>query len=31
MQAALRWAARCPGATHGVMEVRPMMVMGPPG
>jgi hypothetical protein len=31
MQAALRWAARCPGATHGVMEVRPIMVMGPPG
>ncbi|PWS37924.1 hypothetical protein DFH01_00995 [Falsiroseomonas bella] len=30
MQAALRWAARCPGATHGVMEVRPVMVMGPP-
>jgi hypothetical protein len=30
MEAATRWAARCPGATHGVMEVRPIMVMGPP-
>jgi hypothetical protein len=30
MQAALRWAARCPGATHGVMEVRQVQVMGPP-
>jgi hypothetical protein len=29
MQAALRWAARCPGAAHGVVEVRP--VMTPPG
>jgi hypothetical protein len=25
MQAALRWAARCPGAAHGVVEVRPIM------
>jgi hypothetical protein len=22
MQAALRWAARCPGAAHGIVEVR---------
>ncbi len=30
MEEALRWAARCPGATHGVMEVRAIQVMGPP-
>jgi len=24
---AVAWAARCPGATHGVMEVRPVMVI----
>jgi hypothetical protein len=24
MAAALRWAARCPGAAHGVVEVRPI-------
>ncbi|WP_270937309.1 YciI family protein [Falsiroseomonas oryzae] len=27
MQAALRWAARCPGAAHGTVEVRPLMPM----
>lgn len=27
MQTALHWAARCPGAAHGVMEVRPIMAM----
>lgn len=32
MQAALHWAARCPGAAHGVMEVRPIMALpGAPG
>ena len=25
---ALGWAARCPGATHGTMEVRPIWPMG---
>ena len=25
--AALGWAARCPGASHGVVEVRPMWAM----
>lgn len=25
MDAALAWAARCPGAQHGVVEVRPLM------
>jgi hypothetical protein len=24
MDAALSWAARCPGANHGVIEVRPL-------
>ena len=24
MDAALAWAARCPGASHGTMEVRPL-------
>ena len=24
LDAALTWAARCPGASHGVMEVRPL-------
>jgi hypothetical protein len=24
LDAALGWAARCPGASHGVMEVRPV-------
>ena len=28
LDAALGWAARCPGASHGVVEVRPVWVMG---
>jgi hypothetical protein len=28
LDAALSWAARCPGASHGIMEVRPTW---PPG
>ncbi len=27
LDAALSWAARCPGAAHGAMEVRPIWVM----
>ena len=27
MDAALSWAARCPGAGHGVIEVRPIWAM----
>ena len=27
LDAALAWAARCPGAGHGVVEVRPMWIM----
>ncbi|MDB6045602.1 MAG: hypothetical protein JWM63_4153 [Gammaproteobacteria bacterium] len=27
LDAALSWAARCPGASHGVVEVRPIWVM----
>src|SRR5260221_8444491 len=27
MDAALTWAARCPGASHGVVEVRPIWSM----
>jgi hypothetical protein len=27
LDAALAWAARCPGASHGVVEVRPMWIM----
>ena len=27
LDAALSWAARCPGAAHGVMEVRPIWQM----
>lgn len=27
LDAALGWAARCPGAAHGVVEVRPMWTM----
>ncbi|HLH11328.1 MAG TPA: YciI family protein [Methylovirgula sp.] len=27
LDAALSWAARCPGATHGIMEVRPIWNM----
>ena len=29
LDAALSWAARCPGASHGVVEVRPVWAMGP--
>ncbi len=27
LDAALSWAARCPGASHGVVEVRPLWAM----
>ena len=27
LDAALSWAARCPGASHGVVEVRPIWAM----
>jgi hypothetical protein len=27
LDAALSWAARCPGATHGAIEVRPIWTM----
>jgi hypothetical protein len=27
LDAALDWAARCPGASHGAVEVRPVWVM----
>ena len=27
LDAALSWAARCPGSTHGTVEVRPLWVM----
>ena len=27
LDAALSWAARCPGASHGVIEVRPIWTM----
>jgi hypothetical protein len=27
LDAAIAWAARCPGAQHGVMEVRPVWAM----
>jgi hypothetical protein len=27
LDAALAWAARCPGASHGVLEVRPLWPM----
>jgi hypothetical protein len=30
MAEAIRWAARCPGAAHGVIEVRPIMPMPMP-
>jgi len=26
-EAALSWATRCPGSSHGVVEVRPMWIM----
>src|SRR3981189_119637 len=29
LDAALSWAARCPGASHGVVEVRPIWAMSP--
>jgi len=28
LDAALAWAARCPGAHHGIVEVRPVWQMG---
>jgi hypothetical protein len=28
LDAALTWAARCPGAAHGIVEVRPIWCMG---
>jgi len=28
LDAALAWAARCPAASHGVVEVRPVWAMG---
>jgi hypothetical protein len=28
LDAAISWAARCPGASHGTVEVRPVWVMG---
>jgi len=30
LDAALSWAARCPGASHGTVEVRPVWGMGEP-
>ena len=30
LDAALSWAARCPGASHGTVEVRPIWAMGQP-
>jgi hypothetical protein len=30
LDAALSWAARCPGASHGAVEVRPIWGMGQP-
>ena len=27
LDAALQWAARCPGASHGTIEVRPIWAM----
>src|SRR5713101_829130 len=27
LDAALSWAARCPGASHGIVEVRPVWAM----
>jgi hypothetical protein len=29
LDAAISWAARCPGASHGVVEVRPIWGMSP--
>jgi hypothetical protein len=28
LDSALEWAARCPGAMHGAVEVRPIWLMG---
>ena len=28
LDAATKWAARCPGASHGIVEVRPLVVHG---
>ena len=28
LDSALSWAARCPGASHGTIEVRPVWAMG---
>jgi hypothetical protein len=28
LDAAISWAARCPGASHGIVEVRPIWSMG---
>jgi hypothetical protein len=28
LDTALQWAARCPGASHGAVEVRPVWAMG---
>ncbi|HUG85819.1 MAG TPA: YciI family protein [Euzebya sp.] len=30
LDAALKWAARCPGADYGSIEVRPLVVFEPP-
>ena len=30
LDAALSWAARCPGASHGIIEVRPVWEMAQP-
>ena len=30
LDTALSWAARCPGASHGAVEVRPVWDMGTP-
>src|ERR1700678_732007 len=30
LDAPLSWAARCPGASHGIIEVRPIWSMGEP-
>jgi hypothetical protein len=30
LDTALAWAARCPGASHGAVEVRPVWEMGAP-
>ena len=30
LDTALSWAARCPGASHGAVEVRPVWPMGAP-